>query len=278
VAITPGGRVGDASPTGHKGGKRQLSDYERELWHALVRRGVPEKKAYRMARGILRNALGGKWGRGRIRNPAVQAGAYASMAQRAAIKAHNLAEPLDLAELTAKKRRKLKRKQFAIPETRSYPIHDRAHARNALARVAQHGTPAEKRRVKAAVHARYTDLADVHGYLEQHYPPRVIGWAKAMKWKRRRVPLEQIQMAARPGKPHDPGKVAAIRKAIRKGKPMKPVVLVNTGTGLHKIADGYHRTAALKAEGRTAVDAYVARTRKRRGPWSRAMHDAKLNV
>lgn len=63
-----------------------------------------------------------------------------------------------MAELTTKKRKSLPKESFAIPETRRYPIHDRAHAANALARVAQNGTPEEKARVKAAVCRRYPDM------------------------------------------------------------------------------------------------------------------------
>lgn len=42
-----------------------------------------------------------------------------------------------MAELTAKKRKKLKKSQFAMPGERKYPIHDRPHATNALARARQ---------------------------------------------------------------------------------------------------------------------------------------------
>lgn len=63
-----------------------------------------------------------------------------------------------MAELTPKKRKSLSKASFAIPEKRKYPIHDKAHARNALARVAQHGTPAEKRRVRAAVRRKYPSI------------------------------------------------------------------------------------------------------------------------
>lgn len=55
-------------------------------------------------------------------------------------------------------RKRLPRSAFAIPEKRKFPIHDKAHARNALARVSQFGTPAEKRRVRAAVKKRYPDM------------------------------------------------------------------------------------------------------------------------
>lgn len=46
---------------------------------------------------------------------------------------------------------------FALPGNR-YPIHDINHARNALARVSQYGTPAEKAKVKAAVHKKYPEM------------------------------------------------------------------------------------------------------------------------
>lgn len=47
---------------------------------------------------------------------------------------------------------------FAIPSRRKYRIDDLAHARNALARVAQYGTPAEQKQVRAAVYAKYPSL------------------------------------------------------------------------------------------------------------------------
>lgn len=59
--------------------------------------------------------------------------------------------------LTTEQRNKLPETAFALPGRR-YPIHDRAHAENALARVAQSGTPEEKAKVMAAVHRRYPDM------------------------------------------------------------------------------------------------------------------------
>lgn len=85
MATTPGGRQGDASSLAKPGykGKRKLSDYEREVAHALMRKGHSKRRAIMMARGIIRNAaVAGKWGRGKVRNPAVRAGAAASIAQR----------------------------------------------------------------------------------------------------------------------------------------------------------------------------------------------------
>lgn len=63
-----------------------------------------------------------------------------------------------MARLTSKKRKSLKKKSFAIPGKRKYPIHDKSHARNALARVSQHGTAAEKKAVRAAVKRKYPSI------------------------------------------------------------------------------------------------------------------------
>jgi hypothetical protein len=63
-----------------------------------------------------------------------------------------------MAELTAKGRKRIKAGNFALPGGR-YPIHDASHARNALARVAQHGTPGEKQKVRAAVRRKYPGIS-----------------------------------------------------------------------------------------------------------------------
>ncbi len=62
-----------------------------------------------------------------------------------------------LAKLTTAKRKAIPSKDFAGPD-RSYPINDASHARNALARVSQHGTPALKARVKSAVKRKYPGI------------------------------------------------------------------------------------------------------------------------
>jgi hypothetical protein len=63
-----------------------------------------------------------------------------------------------MAKLTSKQRKKLSKKAFAIPNQRKYPLEDLAHARNALARVAANGTPAEQKAVRAAVYRKYPAL------------------------------------------------------------------------------------------------------------------------
>lgn len=68
-----------------------------------------------------------------------------------------------MAKLTSKKRKSLKKSTFAIPSRRAYPIPDKAHARNALARVAQHGTPAEKKAVRAKVRKKFPSIGKKKG-------------------------------------------------------------------------------------------------------------------
>ena len=72
-----------------------------------------------------------------------------------------------MAELTTKGRQKLRPTQFALPGkgegpkgkgSGSYPIPDASHARNALARVSQHGSPEEKAKVRAAVKKKFPGI------------------------------------------------------------------------------------------------------------------------
>ena len=63
-----------------------------------------------------------------------------------------------MADLDANKRKHLKDSDFAEPEDRKYPIEDVSHARNALSRVAQHGTEAEQDEVRKHVEERYPSL------------------------------------------------------------------------------------------------------------------------
>lgn len=62
-----------------------------------------------------------------------------------------------MAKLTTKQRKSLPSSTFALPGRR-YPINDPNHARNALARVSQHGSPEEKSKVRAAVHRKYPSI------------------------------------------------------------------------------------------------------------------------
>ena len=62
-----------------------------------------------------------------------------------------------MAKLSSLARKYLETSQFALPGRR-YPIEDKAHARNALARVSQHGSPSEKATVRAKVHRKYPEI------------------------------------------------------------------------------------------------------------------------
>ena len=74
-----------------------------------------------------------------------------------------------MGKLTTKKRESLPKSDFALPGkgvgpkgagAGSYPIPDQNHARNALARVAQHGSPEEQAAVRRKVHAKFPGIGE----------------------------------------------------------------------------------------------------------------------
>jgi SPP1 gp7 family putative phage head morphogenesis protein len=86
--------------------------------------------------------------------------------------------------LTTGERKKIPRRLFAIPEkapgSGSYPIPDIAHARNALSRVAQHGTSEEQARVRAACYRHYPELkGGGNGYTDTTKMDRLGGFRHA---------------------------------------------------------------------------------------------------
>lgn len=60
-----------------------------------------------------------------------------------------------MAKLTSKERNALPSSSFVFPEERKYPINDRSHAQNALARVSQFGSSKEKSKVRKAVSRKF---------------------------------------------------------------------------------------------------------------------------
>lgn len=151
--------------------------------------------------------------------------------------------------------------------------------------------PPSSRRNTAGVNASNNTLAKffdstspdgkatkVHTYLSQNYPNKALQWVKGAKWHAPAdVLLSDIQMDRRPGG-RDMEKVKGIGEAIRNGKAMEPVVLVNTpDDGKMKVADGYHRTLAHRHAGKDTVRAWVGDVEDSNGPWDRQMHDQKLN-
>ena len=70
-----------------------------------------------------------------------------------------------MAKLTLGERKALSKRDFALPGKRQggkggYPIPDASHARNALARVSQHGTAAQKSEVGAKVHSKFPGIGE----------------------------------------------------------------------------------------------------------------------
>jgi hypothetical protein len=69
--------------------------------------------------------------------------------------------------ISSEKRKSLPKSEFGVPskakgeqkgEPGNYPIDTPKRARNALARVSQHGTPAEKASVRSRVAKKYPDI------------------------------------------------------------------------------------------------------------------------
>jgi hypothetical protein len=68
-----------------------------------------------------------------------------------------------MARLTYASRKRLPRSAFAVPSKDGYPVHDAAHARNALARVSQFGSPREQSQVRSAVRRRFPGIGQKTG-------------------------------------------------------------------------------------------------------------------
>lgn len=60
--------------------------------------------------------------------------------------------------LSAKARRAMPASKFGVPAARKYPIDTAARARNALGRVAQHGSAAQKAQVRKRVARKYPSI------------------------------------------------------------------------------------------------------------------------
>lgn len=75
-----------------------------------------------------------------------------------------------MARLTSGARKSLPKSDFAVPSARSkgggkggYPIPDASHARNALSRVGEFGTPAQKAQVRAKVAKKFPGIGTKRG-------------------------------------------------------------------------------------------------------------------
>lgn len=70
-----------------------------------------------------------------------------------------------MSRLTSSARKSLPKSDFALPGKRSasggkggYPIPDKGHAKAALSRVSEFGTPAQKAEVRAKVHKKFPGM------------------------------------------------------------------------------------------------------------------------
>jgi len=64
-----------------------------------------------------------------------------------------------MAVLSSAQRKRLSSQEFVFPKERKYPIEDESHARNALARAAQHLGSSGEAKVRAAVKRKYPSIA-----------------------------------------------------------------------------------------------------------------------
>ncbi len=83
-----------------------------------------------------------------------------------------------MSDLTTKQRNNLPDSAFVFSKERKYPYHDKNHARNALARVAQFGTPEEQAKVRASVKAKFPDIGDPDKDEEMQPSERIGAWRK----------------------------------------------------------------------------------------------------
>jgi hypothetical protein len=67
-----------------------------------------------------------------------------------------------MAKLTTAARKAIPSDEFAGPD-RSYPIEDKSHARNALARASQHASPELKAKIHAKVSRKYPGIGKSDG-------------------------------------------------------------------------------------------------------------------
>jgi hypothetical protein len=145
-------------------------------------------------------------------------------------------------KLSTAQRRQIPKSDFAIPdkapESGSYPINDKAHARNALSRVSQHGTPEEKARVRRAVASKFPD----------------IGKGKKKKGRKSMGSQQTVEQAfhgstpspdAQQGQTKKNKRGLATNKDVQSDRPKGPPTIPDAGT-IPQEATGFGRTAPQK--------------------------------
>ena len=114
-------------------------------------------------------------------------------------------------------------------------------------------------RVPAVYKSMKGDIKIVFDLLNKNYPKKSFEWIGQMAWSFRDVEIEKISVTG-PSTDQDAKTIRKMAKKMRKGKPIKPLILIDPGDkGLLQVADGHHRaTAALEAN-KQKVPAYVGR-------------------
>jgi len=98
-------------------------------------------------------------------------------------------------KLTTTGREHIKPSNFVFPKEEKYPIHDLAHARNALARVSANGSPSEKASVESKVYSKYPALKERSQEKTSELISKLAGAVMPMKKERR--PLSTLKKLAR---------------------------------------------------------------------------------
>lgn len=128
--------------------------------------------------------------------------------------------------------------------------------------------------------AKAEDLTQtVYDYLEQNYPEDDLTWVKDCTWRLATVPLDQINMARRPGG-RDLDKVKSMAEAIEAGDYVPDPIVLVAGPEKMTVADGYHRTLAMSHADVDKAKAYVGLPQDGIGDWKTDvanMHAHKLN-
>lgn len=120
--------------------------------------------------------------------------------------------------------------------------------------------------------------AAVREQLLDDFPASSLGWVtdSEVTWTGPQlVPLADVDFsdAGDWAAAHQPDRVAKFAKRIRKGKQVKPAVLVKVPDGRLIVADGHHRALAAQQTGRPVL-AYVGRTTRQAGPWD-SLHSSQ---
>jgi 8-oxo-dGTP pyrophosphatase MutT (NUDIX family) len=116
----------------------------------------------------------------------------------------------------------------------------------------------------------------VYDLLRKNYPDKAIEWIGQMKWGYRdAVPVEDISVTG-PSSESDAKSIRKKVKKIKKGKPIKPLILIDPGDGgLLQVADGHHRCAAAVETDTQNVPAYVGKVNTD-DDWRREVMDMQM--